>query len=337
MALPLPPITLFRDRFGEVRHLMAPMAGISDTVFRSLIREMGAQVVISELLSAEGLVRGGKKTLELMEYSEAERPVGIQIFGHDIKTMSEAARIVQGAGADFVDINFGCPVKKVVCDGGGAAWLKDPVQLGKLLSSMKAVLRIPLTIKVRTGWDEESRNVLEVARVAAESGVSWVAIHGRTRAQGYSGLADWELIRKVAWASSIPIIGNGDLVTAAQAREKLEKGYAHAVMIGRGALKNPWIFRELLGEEPDFNLLKLIDRHFEIAIEKKGAARAYLTLKKFLAWYAAGYPYSSPFRAKIFATHDIDELKNLAVDFFSGISAESRVDDGKPFLMGGHG
>ena len=178
---PLPPITLFESRFGPIRHLMAPMAGISDTVFRTLIREMGAQAVVSELVSAEGIVRKGQKTLDLRAYGEAERPVGIQIFGHDVRTLTEAARFVQGEGADFVDINFGCPVKKVVCDGGGAAWLRDPVELGKLLASLKSALRIPLTIKVRTGWDEDSRNVAEVVHVAAESGVSWVAIHGRTR------------------------------------------------------------------------------------------------------------------------------------------------------------
>jgi len=333
----LPAIDLFQSRFGDIRYLMAPMAGISDTVFRTLIREMGAQCVVSELVSAEGMVRRGKKTLELMEFGEAERPVGIQIFGHDIATLTEAARIVQGEGADFVDINFGCPVKKVVCDGGGAAWLRDPVALGKLLDSVKGALRIPLTIKVRTGWDEESRNVMDVVKVAAESGVSWVAIHGRTRAQGYSGVADWDLIRQVAWASKIPVIGNGDIITSAQARARIDEGFSHAVMIGRGALKNPWIFRELSGEsEGNYNFPALIERHFQLAIEKKGAQRAYLSLKKFLSWYAAGYPYSSPFRAKIFASHDIEELRRHSSEFFAGISHQPK-DEGQPFLMGGHG
>jgi nifR3 family TIM-barrel protein len=334
----LPPIDIFRERFGEVRYLMAPMAGITDIVYRTLIREMGAQVVVSELVSAEGLVRGGKKTLELMQFCEAERPVGIQIFGHEVATMVEAARIVQGEGADFVDINFGCPVKKVVCDGAGAAWLRDPAALGKLLDSMKSVLRIPLTIKVRTGWDDSSRNVMDVTHVAAESGVAWVAIHGRTRAQGYAGLADWEIIREVAAESRIPVIGNGDIITAKQAKHRIEEGYAHAVMIGRGALKNPWIFREILGEEEDnYHFTKLIDRHFALAVEKKDRTRAFLSLKKFLAWYAAGYAYASQFRASIFQTNDLDELRNLALDFFRGIDHVPKTDDGQPFLMGGHG
>lgn len=334
----LPPVKLFSERFGDARYLMAPMAGITDTVYRSLIREMGAQVVISELLSAEGLVRGGKKTLELMQYCEAERPVGIQIFGHDIRTMTEAVRIVQGAGADFVDINLGCPVKKVVCDGGGAAWLKDPIQLGRLLGEMKSVLRIPLTIKVRTGWDESSKNVSDVIRVAAESGVSWVAIHGRTRAQGYSGASDWELIRQAAWASPIPVIGNGDILTAADAVKKIEQGYAHAVMIGRGALKNPWIFREIMGmTDGNYDFLALVERHFELAIEKKDRTRAFLSLKKFLAWYATGYPHCSTFRGRIFSTNDVDELKSVSLDFFATVNHVPKQDDGRPFLMGGHG
>ena len=334
----LAPIDIFKERFGSVRYLMAPMAGITDTVFRSLIREMGAEVVISELLSAEGLVRGGQKTRDLMRFGEDERPVGIQIFGGEIPTMVAAAKIVESEGADFVDINFGCPVKKVVCDGAGAAWLREPQKMGELLSAVKSALRIPLTIKVRTGWDENSRNVMEIVKVAAECGVSWVAIHGRTRAQGYAGLADWELIREVALNSPIPIIGNGDILTAEGAVARINEGYSHAVMIGRGALKNPWIFREIiegLQEEKDF--IELISRHFDIAIEKKDRHRAFLSLKKFMGWYAAGFPHSSTFRSQIFKTNDVDELRALTLDYFGTIRYSERMTEDKPFLMGGHG
>lgn len=337
----LPAIDIFNERLGippsdGVRYFMAPMAGITDVVFRTLIHELGAQVVISELVSAEGLCRGGKKTFDLMAFCDEERPVGIQIFGHEIDRMAEAARIVQGEGADFVDINLGCPVKKVVCDGGGAAWLKDPVKLGEMLSALKKVLRIPLTIKVRTGWDENDRNVMEVVKVAADCGVAWVAIHGRTRAQGYAGRADWELIRQVAHESRIPIIGNGDILTAEDALSKIENGYSHAVMIGRGALKNPWIFKEILGHEVSYDFLGLIARHFDLAVEKRDRHRAFLSLKKFLAWYAAGYAYSSTFRASLFKTHDLDELKSLAFSFFETLNYRPKMDD-QPFLMGGHG
>ena len=333
----LPPITLFQERFGPVRYVMAPMAGISDIVFRSLIRELGAQVVVSELLSSEGLVRGGEKTRDMMRFAQGERPVGIQLFGSSVASMTEAARIVQSEGADFVDVNFGCPVKKVVSDGAGAAWLKEPAKLGELLSTMKAALRIPLTIKIRTGWDDQSINAMDIVKVAADCGVAWVAIHGRTRAQGYAGLADWELIRKVAIQSPIPIIGNGDLITAEQAVSRIENGYAHAVMIGRGALKNPWIFQQIAGQTPDFDFIKLIERHFELAIEYRGKFRAFLSLKKFLAWYAAGYPGASVFRASLFKAEDIDALKAIAVEYFGRVNYRPKTDDGQPFLMGGHG
>ena len=334
----LPPISLFKERYGDVRYFMAPMAGITDLTFRTLIRELGAQVVISELVSSEGLIRGGDKTKSLMEFCDQERPVGIQIFGSKIDSMAEGAKIVQGAGADFVDINFGCPVKKVVKDGGGAAWLKDMVSLGKLLTTIKKGLQVPLTIKIRTGWDETSVNVLEVIRVAADCGVSWVAIHGRTRAQGYSGLADWEIIREAAQQSSIPIIGNGDILTAAQATARVTEGYAHGVMIGRGVLKNPWIFQEILGSAPSkYDFDGLINQHFDLAIANKGSYRAFLTLKKFMAWYASGYPGASQFRKNVFTTSDSSELRSFCLEYFNSIKDHIRVDDGKPFLMGGHG
>lgn len=334
----LSPISTFQERFGPVRYLMAPMAGITDTVFRLLIREMGAQVVISELLSAEGISRRDNRTRDMLRFEEAERPVGIQIFGSTISSMVEAAKVVQEEGADFVDINFGCPVKKVVCDGGGAAWLREPQKLGELLTAIKAPLRIPLTIKVRTGWDESSRNVADVVQVAADCGVEWVAIHGRTRAQGYAGAADWNLIQQVAIKSRIPIVGNGDIVTAAQAKARIDNGFSHAVMIGRGALKNPWIFKELLSEmAPEKSFLSLIERHFEIALSKKESRRAFLSLKKFMGWYAAGYPYSSTFRSQIFQTHDVAELKKISLDFFASIEGMTQTLDQQPFLMGGHG
>lgn len=333
----LPPISLFRERFKDVRYFMAPMAGITDTVFRSLMREMGAEVVISELLSAEGLVRGGKRTREMLAFDRRESPVGIQIFGSSIESMVIAAKIVEAEGADFVDINFGCPVKKVVCDGGGAAWLKEPEKMGELLSQIKNNLRIPLTIKIRTGWEDNARNAKEIVDVAAKAGVAWVAIHGRTRAQAYTGVADWEFIRKIAIHSPIPIIGNGDILTAEQAKKRIEDGYAHGVMIGRGALKNPWIFQEIIEDKGERNFIELIERHFELAVEKKDNVRAFLSLKKFMSWYASGLPYCSPFRAKIFQTENVDDLKQITVDFFQSVSSFQRVDDGQPFLMGGHG
>jgi nifR3 family TIM-barrel protein len=298
---------------------------------------MGAEVVVSELVSSEGIVRGGEKTWDLARFCEEERPVGIQIFGSRLDALVQSCQTLEQKGVDFVDLNLGCPVKKVVCDGAGAAWLKQPKELGVVLNAMARSVKIPVTIKIRTGWDESSINVQEIVHTAAESGIAWVAIHGRTRAQGYSGQADWELIRKVANQSPIPIIGNGDILTSERALERIEKGYAHAVMIGRGALKNPWIFQEVLGDKADYSLLSLIDRHFQLALEYKGRKRAFLSLKKFMAWYAAGYPHSSIFRSSIFKTNDVDELRELAHRFFGSVFTRPVVDESEPFLMGGHG
>lgn len=334
----LPPCQTFEKIYGPVRFFMAPMAGITDMVFRLLIREMGAQVVISELISSEGLIRGGEKTLDLMRYDERERPVGIQLFGSEITSLVEAAKIVEQKGADFVDINFGCPVKKIVCDGSGAAWLREPQKMFLLLSSVKKVLSIPLTIKIRTGWDESTRNAKEVIQASADAGVSWVAIHGRTRAQGYEGKADWEFIRLLAQESPVPIIGNGDILNARQAQQRIDEGYAHGVMIGRGALKNPWVFKELKGETNfERNFLELIERHFDLALEKKDRRRAYLSLKKFMGWYAAGFPNSSQFRHSIFETHEVEELRTLTLNYFHSLDAKNFIVRDEPFLMGGHG
>ena len=271
-----------------------------------------------------------------MEFGESERPVGIQIYGGETPRLKEAAKIVQEQGADFVDINFGCPVKKVVCDGAGAAWLKEPERMADMLHEVKSALRIRLCIMIRTGWYHDCIKAEKIVHGAAKAGVVWVAIHGRTRAQGYAGSADWDIIKQIAANSPIPVIGNGDIITAAQGHRRINEGYAHAVMIGRGALKNPWIFRELLGEEVDFDFPKLLNRHFELALQYREKRRAYLTLKKFMAWYASGYQGASHFRASIFETNDVDELKALVFKFFGNVRYKP-MNDGQPFLMGGHG
>jgi nifR3 family TIM-barrel protein len=327
-----------KEELNKNPFVLAPMAGITDSPFRSFMREMGCGPVISELVSADGIAHNSGRTIKLMSYQEPERPVAIQLFGETPETVAKAAQYVEKTGVDWVDLNFGCPVPKVVNKGAGSAILKDLSALGKMVGTVKRAIQIPLTIKIRTGWDESNRNAHEIVEVAAKVGIAWVAIHGRTRSQGYAGSADWEFIKQIAHVSSIPIIGNGDILTADEAHEKLSGEYSHGVMIGRGALKNPWIFRECLGqsvEEKDF--LKLIERHFALAIENKGSQRAYLSLKKFMGWYAAGFPYASTFRSQIFKTKDIDELWKICADFFSALKNSDRVIERQGFLMGGHG
>jgi len=322
------------------------MAGITNSPFRRLMRRKKSAIVVSELVSANGIEYMGQKTLDLLKFHEEERKLGLQIFGEDQDRLVRASQYIEKLGADFIDLNLGCPVPKVVKTGAGSAMCRNPSQLGQVLSAMVKSVKIPVTIKIRTGWDEETRNALEVVRAAADAGVAWVAIHGRTRAQGYSGLADWNFIGEVKAKSSIPIIGNGDIATAEQAAARVKDYGVDAVMIGRGALRNPFIFEQALalwkGEtyptpEPD-RYVKLLDEQRVMLSEMYSERGAMIHARKFLAWYSAGFPGSSEFRKMVFSTVEPDEMWKRASEFFR-VSTKSR-DFGfmqESFLMGGHG
>ena len=218
------------------------MAGVTDKPFRSFMREMGCGLITTEFVSARALKEGSLKTKILMEHDKSQKPVGIQIFGGDPEALSEGAKRAEAAGADFVDLNLGCPVRKIVKKGAGAALLKDLPALKKVLSAMRRAVSIPLSLKVRTGWDSQSLNADQAADLAHSEGFSWLTIHGRTREQGYSGKADWSYIKKVKAGARLPVIGNGDLDSSQKAVEALEFSGCDGVMIGRGCLGNPWIF-----------------------------------------------------------------------------------------------
>jgi tRNA-dihydrouridine synthase B len=224
--------------------VLAPMAAITDSCFRTFMRELGCGVVISELVSAHGIEHKSHRTALLMSYEDVQRPVGIQLFGETPEVLANGARVVEESGADFVDLNFGCPVSKVVSKGAGSAILKDLPQVERVFRAVKSSTKLPVTVKIRTGWDEPSRNSEKIAEIAYNEGLTWVAIHGRTRAAGYSGLADWDYIAEVKAKSKIPIIGNGDINSAETAMRRLRESGCDGLMIGRGCLKNPWIFLE---------------------------------------------------------------------------------------------
>jgi nifR3 family TIM-barrel protein len=340
----------------ELEHpfILAPMAGITNSPFRRLMRRMNSSMVVSELVSATGIEYMGQKTLDLLRFHEEERILGLQIFGDDTEHLVKACRFVENLGADFVDLNMGCPVPKVVKRGGGAAMCRDLPALGKTLEAMVRSVKIPVTIKIRTGWDAESRNAAEVARVAAESGVAWVAIHGRTRAQGYSGDADWDFIGNVKAKSSIPVIGNGDLTTPEKAVERFKTYGVDAVLIGRGALRNPFIFdqsaRHLRGETftiPDAtHYLEMLESQRLLLTESfsngphgdPSGRAAMIHARKFLAWYSAGFPGSSEFRKQVFSIPDGDALWAEARRFFEeSVSKRDLRFLQEEFLMGGHG
>lgn len=324
--------------------VLAPMAAITDCAFRSFMREMGCGPVITELVSAYGIDYRSDRTLALMSYKEAQRPVGIQIFGEEAGVLARAAMYIELQGADFVDINLGCPVPKVVKKGAGSALLKDPCALHKILSEVKSAIKIPLTIKIRTGWDESSINASEIVKAAYDAGVSWVAIHGRTRAQGYSGKADWDLIRKVKESSPLPIIGNGDIVTAEQAVQRLNESGCDGVMIGRGCLKNPWIFKQAnllrASQEAtikrDFN--SSLGRLKELVDERGDQRHSTLTMKKFAAWFSSGYPNSQQFRKDLFNAESAGQILEVSVNYFGKFDYTQQIDTShENFLMGGHG
>ena len=332
----------------EVDHpfLLAPMAGITNSPFRRLMREYGSSVVISELVSANGIEYASHRTLELLKFVEVERPVGLQIFGEDEENLVKACQVVERMGANFVDLNLGCPVPKVVKKGAGSAMCRNPQALGKILQSMVKAVKIPVTIKIRTGWDSTLRNAAEVVKVATDAGVAWVAIHGRTRAQGYSGDADWDFIGEVKAKSQLPIIGNGDVVTADQAVSRYRTYGVDAVMIGRGALRNPFIFEQsadLLAGRPiqavnADRIIELLKKQRIYLGEVFEGRSVLLHARKFLAWYSSGYPGSGEFRKNVFHIPDEQALWDEAERFFR-ISISKR-DFGflnEPFLMGGHG
>ena len=326
--------------------VLAPMAGITHSAFRRLMRKRQSAVVISELVSATGIEYASQKTFDLLRFHEEERRIGLQIFGEEPDHLVKACQYVEKLGADFVDLNMGCPVPKVVKKGAGAAMCRNPIELGKTLEAMVKGCSIPVTIKIRTGWDAQSRNALEVVRVAADAGVKWVAIHGRTRAQGYSGEADWDFIGDVKAKSPLPIIGNGDVITAEQAVHRLRTYGVDAVMIGRGALRNPFIFEQAyaLWKGETFQLplvedyLKMLT-DLRVYLHEVYAPRpAMIHARKFLSWYSAGFPGSSEFRSKVFSLTEPLELWSAAEQFFEKSSKARDLEFmSEPFLMGGHG
>jgi tRNA-dihydrouridine synthase B len=326
--------------------ILAPMAGITNSPFRRLMRRRQSSVVISELVSATGVEYASQKTLDLFRFHDEERTVGLQIFGEDVNHLVKACQYVEKIGADFIDLNLGCPVPKVVKKGAGSAMCRDPISLGKTLKAMVESVKIPVTIKIRTGWDATSRNALDVVHAATDAGVKWVAIHGRTRAQAYTGEADWDFIAEVKAKSSIPIIGNGDIATAEQAVSRMRDYGVDAVLIGRGALRNPFIFEQAyaLWKGETYTLptaecyVKIMTEQQAMLHEVYNAKSAMIHARKFLAWYSAGFPGSSEFRKGVFTIAEPEVLWDEARRFFEKSTRERDMRFmSEPFLMGGHG
>ena len=303
---------------------LAPMAGVSDKIFRQLCKEHGADILTTEFVSAEGIFRRNQRTREYLDFDEIERPVGVQLFGADPEHMAEAARqVIDWVAPDFIDLNFGCPVNKVVTKNGGSALLKDCPTLANVAAAVvRAVAPMPVTAKIRIGWDGDSINAPRVARILLDAGITAITVHGRTRAQGYAGVADWDTIAEVAAAVPIPVIGNGDLASAADvAKRRHETGIAGA-MIGRAAMSTPWIFSQTkhylaTGEIPDAPELperwNLIVRHCQLAVRQRGAEEpAMRSMRARLMAYSRAMPEAKRLREKFSHVSTLAEVEAIA-------------------------
>jgi len=333
---------------------LAPMAGMTDTAFRRLVkRKGGCGLVVSEMVSSEGLVRGIDRTLEYAEYTEEERPVSIQIFGGDPEKMADAAQIVEGIGADIVDVNMGCPVPKIAKHNAGCSLMREPEHAADVVRAMTRAVKIPVTVKMRAGWDAGAINAPDMARRMEDAGAAAIAVHGRTAAQSYSGVSDWDLIARVADGLSIPVFGSGDCIDPAHVVDRLRRGSIAGVLVGRGALRNPWIFeqaaalasghtpRTITPAERGRFLLDYIDllmnervneaegfRHVapgQLASPQPARGHDRWVINKLRAlnsWYTKGLDNGSHLRMAINSAESIDQLRDIIHDFFFRASGE---------------
>ncbi len=276
--------------------VLAPIAGYTDSPFRKICRAKGCGLTVSELISADGIVRKNEKTMEMLKFTEEERPFSLQIFGKERDTMAEAARIVEEYNPDLIDINLGCPARKVCNSGSGAALARNPKLVEEITLAITKRCSIPITAKIRLGWDDSEKNYMDILHALENGGISMIAVHGRTRSQMYSGRADWEAIGEIKSSTKLPILGNGDIVSHEMALARMKEFGVEGVMIGRGAMGNPWIFS---GELPSLNEIReMISHHIDLMVEQYGDYGIKL-MRKHIASYIHGFPNSARVRQEV--------------------------------------
>ena len=300
--------------------VLAPMAGVTDLPFRLLCKEQGVGLLSMEMVSAKAISFHNKNTLDLMQIAEGENPIALQIFGSDPEIMAQSAAEIEERPFDILDINMGCPVPKVVNNGEGSALMKNPKLAGEIVERVSRAVKKPVTVKIRKGFQESSVNAVEMAKILEASGAAAIAVHGRTREQYYSGEADWDIIRQVKEAVSIPVIGNGDITCAKDAEDMIEQTGCDGVMIGRASRGNPWIFRQVSEylengktiEPPTITeVKKMMLRHAKLQLQYRGEYTGIREMRKHVAWYTAGFPHSAKLRKRVNEVESMEALEEL--------------------------
>lgn len=330
------------DLILDNRLVLAPMAGITNLPCRLIAKRMGVGLVTTEMVSAAGLVQGGSKTYNYLKTTAEEKPLSVQIFGYDPHTMAEAAKIVLGAGADVVDINMGCPARKVIRTGGGGALLKHPERAAEIIHAVRRVCPTPLTVKMRSGWSPDAPPACDIADMLAQAGADAITMHPRYVTQGFAGSADWIIISAIKTRLRIPVIGNGDITSPEMALEMRKETGCDAVMVGRGAVGNPWLLRQILdleaGVPPIFPGLAdrraVIMSHFQLLKDLMGEARASRAMRGLLLKYTRGLPHSSRFRGAFTGVKDLNTIMSAMDDYFTAIEGSAPTSLAGPHAYG---